>query len=100
MSEVCLTLLCPASLKEGLFDLLLMSSDVLVFTSTATAVHGLTAVSMSTNEKVLGHTIATSIQFTLPEERCAEILKQVWQRFAGSGIRYWISPVLASGELL
>lgn len=40
MSELCLTLVCPPAVEEKLLDLLLLSPNVTVFTSTAKAAHG------------------------------------------------------------
>ncbi len=41
MSELCLTLVCPPEVEEKLLDLLLLWPGATIFTSTATAAHGL-----------------------------------------------------------
>lgn len=99
MPELCLTLLCPASLEEKLLDLLLMQPDLAVFTSTRSAVHGLAFGGLSTNEQVLGRALATQVQVLMPESRRSAVLEAVRRDFAGAGLRYWITPVTLSGEI-
>ncbi|MBI5660223.1 MAG: DUF3240 family protein [Nitrosomonadales bacterium] len=97
MSEFYLNLLCPVAVEEKLLDLLLMSPHVEVFTSAPTAAHGLGRLSQS--EQVLGRMLATQVQVVLSEADKDALLKIIQQQFAGVGLRYWITPVIASGRL-
>ena len=99
MPELCLSLLCPASLEEKLLDLLLLHSDLEVFTSTRTAAHGLAFGSLSANEQVLGRALATLVQVFLRESQKDAVLETLRREFAGAGLRYWINPVTEAGDL-
>lgn len=99
MTDLCLYLLCPASLEEKLLDLLLMHPDLAVFTSTRTAAHGLAFDALSANEQVLGRALATQVQVLMAESQRDAVLEALRQEFAGAGLRYWISPVAYAGEI-
>ena len=99
MSVLCLTLLCPPAVEEKLLDLLLMSPNATVFTSTSTAAHGLPAGSFNQTEKVLGRAFATQVQVILADTDKAAVLEQLQQQFAGAGLRYWTTTVVEAGEI-
>ncbi len=99
MSECCLTLLCPPGLEEKLLDLLLMSPEATVFTSTPTAAHGLAFGDLSPTEQVLGRALATQVQVLLADANKETVLAAIRQEFVGVGLRYWVTPVLEKGEL-
>lgn len=99
MTDLCLYLLCPASLEEKLLDLLLMHPDLAVFTSTRTAAHGLAFGALSANEQVLGRALATQVQVLMAASQRDAVLEALRQEFAGAGLRYWISPVAHAGEI-
>ncbi len=98
MSEFCLNILCPLAVEEKLLDLLLMSPNAEVFTSTPTAAHGLAFGRLSQSEQVLGRMRATQIQVVLSEADKDALLKIIQQQFAGVGLRYWLTPVIESGR--
>ena len=109
MSELAITFLCPLVLEEKLLDLLLMNADANVFTSTATAAHGMAHEELDQVELVLGRARATSVQviFAASEkdpraarEKVNELLAGVRREFKGSGLRYWLTPILESGEII
>lgn len=97
MSELCLTLLCPPALEEKLLDMLLMAPEITVFTSTPTAAHGSVAGNLSTAEQVLGRAIATQVQVLLAVKDKDVLLNIIQQQFAGTGMRYWLAPILEQG---
>lgn len=99
MPELCLYLICPASLEEKLLDLLLMHADLAVFTSTPTAAHGLAFGALSANEQVIGRALATEVQVLIRESDKDALLETVRREFAGAGLRYWISPVTEAGDI-
>jgi len=98
MSECCLTLLAPPAIHERLLDALLMTAQVSLFTSSPAAAHGLAHHRMDTNEQVLGLAVMTQVQVLLPLGDRDAVLASLAAQFAGSGLRYWITPVLGSGE--
>ena len=99
MPELCLTLLCPPAIEEKLLDLLLMSPNATVFTSTATAAHGLPAGTLSQSEQVLGRAHAIQVQVVFAAADKAVLLDQIRLQFAGAGLRYWLTDVVEAGEV-
>lgn len=99
MSELCLTLLCPPAVEEKLLDLLLMSPNATVFTSTPTAAHGLAVENLSQTEQVMGRARATEIQVIFAATEKSALLEHIRRQFAGAGLRYWVTTVVESGEL-
>ena len=97
MSEFCLTLLCPPALEEKLLDTLLLSPQAAVFTSTPTAAHGSAAGQLSPAEQVLGRAVATQVQVLLAAKDKEALLNTIQQQFAGTGMRYWLAPILEQG---
>lgn len=97
MSEICLTILCPPSLDESLLDLLLLSPHVTVFTSAAIAVHGMAFGQLDQSEQVLGRASAIQVQAFLADVDRQLVLDSLNAQFPGTGMRYWISPVLETG---
>lgn len=97
MSELCLTLLCPPALKEKLLDMLLMSPEVALFTSTPTAAHGSAVGHLSPAEQVLGRAIATQVQVLFAAKDQEALLNTIQQQFAGTGMCYWLVPILEQG---
>ncbi len=99
MSEFCLTLICPPAVEENLLDLLLLSPNVTVFTSTATAAHGLAHESLDQTEQVLGRAHAKEIQVLFAAADKTMLLEHIRRQFAGTGLRYWLTTVVEAGEI-
>jgi hypothetical protein len=99
MSELCLTLVCPPAVEEKLLDLLLLSPNVTVFTSTATAAHGMAHDNLDQTEQVLGRARATEIQVIFAAADKAALLEAIRQQFSGAGLRYWVTTVAEAGEI-
>ncbi len=98
MSELCLTLLCLPAIEEKLLDFLLLS-EVQVFTSTPTAEHGLDQKNLDPMEQVLGRARATQIQAIISAADKEPLLAALRQQFSGTGLRYWITPVIEAGAI-
>lgn len=99
MSEHCLTLLCPPAIEEKLLDLLLMSSITTVFTSVPTAAHGIAHEDLNQMEQVLGRSQAVQVQVIVSDADKAMLLETLRQQFSKTGLRYWVTPVLESGDI-
>ncbi len=97
--ELCLTLLCPTAVEEKLLDFLLMSAQVQLFTSTQTAAHGANATDFNPAEQVQGRIVMTQVQVLLAEPDQQDLLNDIQQQFTGTGIRYWVTSVIAVGEI-
>lgn len=99
MADICLTLLCAFELEERVLDTLLLTPELTIFTSAPTAVHGLAQDRLDEAEQVLGRAAAIQIQALVPAERGPELLESIKHEFRGARVRYWVTPVLASGVL-
>lgn len=98
-NELCMTLLCPRAIEEKLLDLLLMSPNMTVFTSTATSAHGLAHEALGQMEQVLGRAHAAKIQAIFSAADKMVLLEVLHEQFAGAGLRYWVTPVIEAGEI-
>lgn len=95
-----LTLIVPWALHEAVEDLLLAHPELVPgFTSSRTDGHGSEVRLVSAAERVRGH--ARQMRFQLVAEATAveQILALLSPRFVGSGIFYWLLPVVEAGRL-
>lgn len=100
MSELLmLTLICPPELDEKLLDQLLVSCPAAVFTSQTIACHGATRLPLSPAEQVLGRSQSVQIQILLSRVEIDALMSLLREAFKGVGVRYWLSPILDSGEM-
>jgi hypothetical protein len=99
MHEYCLNLICPPAVEEKLLDALLESNGGEIFTSVQIDSHGAAHGRLSTQEQVMGRSRAMQIQVLLSEASLTQLLERVQRDFAGTGIRYWASPVTVEGEI-
>jgi hypothetical protein len=99
MTELHLTLLCPPDIEEKILDLLLLTPEVRVFTSAPTAAHGLGLSELNTTEQVLGRARMVQVEALLSEEHKDALLLVIRREFARTGVRYWLAPVVESGDI-
>lgn len=98
MSDILLTLLSPRALEERILNALLQTDGITFLASTPTALHGLPADALTPSEQVLGHARATEIRLLIDDSRVQTLLHGIQKDFAGSGLRFWTTAVLGSGE--
>jgi hypothetical protein len=98
MADLCLTLLCPPAQHERLLDALLLMPEVSLFTSSAVAAHGLGHAHLTASEQVLGLALMTQVQVLLADAQHAAVLAALREGFAGSAVRYWLTPIIQVGE--
>lgn len=98
MADLCLTLLCPSAVEEKLLDVLLMLPSVTIFTSSPTSAHGLQAARLSETEQVLGRALSTQVQVVFAVAVKETVFAAIQDQFAGTGLRYWLTPVIEAGE--
>lgn len=99
MDKYSFSLVCAAEVEEKLLDVLLLNFGDEIFISLPTFSHGTASGRMQPLEQVLGrsHSVCVQILLTLAE---TDTLQQLLRaEFAGTGIRYWASPILLEGEL-
>ncbi len=99
MSDVCLTLLGSPEVEEKLLDHLLMSPFANTFTSQPAASHGGHLSGLDPREAVLGRSDAVLIQVLVGADEAQRLVDDLRQSIKGAGVRYWLTPVLAQGEL-
>ena len=108
MSLVCLSLLGSPALEEKLLDQLLRSPHDLTFTSHSCASHGGHSQDghgghihggLDASEQVLGRARAVLVQVLVPEALARQLLQDLEALFSGSGLRYWLTPVIEEGQL-
>lgn len=99
MADICLTLLCAPQVEEKVLDLLLVSPDVKLFTSTASAVHGLDHKQLDQTGQVLGRSRAIQIQAIADAGALQGLLDGLRGQLAGATLRYWVTPVAAMGVI-
>lgn len=105
MNLVCLSLLGAPALEEKLLDQLLQSAHDLTFTSQSCASHGGHSDDghihgdLDASEQVLGRARAVLVQVLTPESIAQQLIADLGARFSGSGLRYWLTPVLEEGQL-
>jgi len=99
MPKSCLTLLCSPLVEEKLLDLLLDEINEEVFTSVPTFSHGMAHGRLSSVERVMGRSQAIQVQILVSDDERARLLPLLRERFVGTGLRYWLSPVAEEGEI-
>lgn len=99
MRELCLNLLCSPTVEEGLLDLLLEIDEIEIFTSFSTSSYGGDAERLSASEQVLGRSGSVQLQVLLTNTVLTVLIERIQARFSGTGIRYWVTPIAAEGEI-
>lgn len=100
MSEYCLNLICPPAVEEKLLDVLLESDGNEIFTSAQVHSHGTAHGRLSAEEQVMGRSRSMHIHVLLDGAALARLLERIKRDFAGTGIRYWATPVAFEGEII
>ena len=96
--KYCLTLICPPTVEEQLLDVLLASAGSEVFTSTPTHSHGSGQERLSATEQVMGRSRAMQINVLLTSDALGQVCELLQRDFAGTGVRYWATPLAFDGE--
>lgn len=98
MSDVNCSILCSPDVEEKLLDQLLVAAFAEdVFTSTPTFAHGVAHMALSPDEQVLGRARATMVQVLLKLDRWPALKALLIREFAGTGLRYRLTPVIEEG---
>jgi len=98
MADFCLTLICPPTVEEKLLDVLLANAGSEVFTSTPTHSHGSGQQRLSATEQVMGRSRAMQVNVLLTTDELQQLRGLLQRDFAGTGVRYWATPLAFDGE--
>ena len=69
-----------------------------VFTSTHTHSHGIAQNRLTATEQVMGRSRAIQINVLLSTDELGRLRELLQQEFAGTGVRYWATPLAFDGE--
>jgi len=94
-----LNLIVPPEVADAVAEWLLERDDVPGFTSALVAGHGSSEHSMTLAEQVAGRSRRVIFFTYLPTVVAEAVLAEVGESFRGSGLNYWLTPVVAAGHL-
>jgi hypothetical protein len=93
------TLNIPPSLEEMMVDSLLLLETEHGFSSFPVNAHHHVTKGLSLAEQVTGRQKRIRFQMYVPVEELPALLEQLRQEFSGSGIQYWVLPVIENGVI-
>lgn len=97
IDEVLLTLNIPPSLEEAMVDCLLQLESDLGFSSFPVNVHHHQNLGLSIAEQVTGRQKRVRFQINVRSKDLPALLGTLREAFSGSGIRYWVLPIVEHG---
>jgi hypothetical protein len=97
--EYLVTLNVPLSLEEAIVDCLLTLESEHGFSSFPVNSHDHRNEGLSLAEQVSGRQKKIRFQMYVPEDGLALLLHQLRDEFSGSGIKYWVLPVIENGVI-
>ena len=97
--EYLVTLNVPISLEEAVVDCLLMLESEHGFSSFPVNSHDHKNEGLSLAEQVSGRQKRIRFQMYVPEQGLPALLAQLRTDFSGSGIKYWVLPVIENGSI-
>ena len=99
MTDYVFSMVCTPEIEEALLDTVLIHFSEEVFTSMPIFSHGTAPGRLSPAEQVMGRSRAVFIQILVTTAEVDTLARLLAEKFAGTGIRYWTTPVSLSGEL-
>lgn len=99
VTEYLVTLNVPLALEEEIVDCLLTLESEQGFSSFPVSSHDHRNIGLSLAEQVTGRQKKIRFQMYVPEQRLESLLAQLKSEFAGTGIKYWVMPVVESGVI-
>ncbi|MCX7086313.1 MAG: DUF3240 family protein [Methylococcales bacterium] len=98
-SEYLVTLNIPPSLEELVVDSLLLLETEHGFSSFEVNAHHHVNKGLSLAEQVTGRQKRIRFQLYVSVEKLPDLIAQLREDFAGSGIQYWVLPVVENGVI-
>jgi hypothetical protein len=95
--EFLITLNVPPSLEEAIVDCLLTFEAEHGFSSFPVSAHDHKNEGLSLTEQVTGRQRKIRFQMYIAKPDLPELLKRLKNEFSGSGINYWVLPVIEKG---
>ncbi|MBE0469682.1 MAG: DUF3240 family protein [Methyloprofundus sp.] len=97
--EYLVTINAPPLLEETVVDCLLAIESADGFSSLVVNAHTNDHQHMSLAEQVAGTQRQIRFQMYIPEQKLNGLIAALKRDFSGSGIHYWVMPVLDSGYI-
>ena len=97
--EYLVTLNVPPSLEEAMVDSLLMLEQELGFSSFTVNSHHHENKGLSLAEQVTGRQKQLRFQMYIDKSALDILITQLKQEFSGSGIQYWVLPIIDNGVI-
>ena len=97
--EYLVTLNVPPSLEEAVVDSLLLLEEELGFSSFTVNAHHHENKGLSLAEQVTGRQKRLRFQMYVDQNDLNVLVEQLKQDFSGSGIQYWVMPVVINGVI-
>ncbi len=97
--EYLVTINVPPLLEEGVVDCLLAIESADGFSSLTVNAHVSDHEHMSLAEQVAGTQRQIRFQMYIPEQKLNGLIDALRRDFSGSGIHYWVMPVLDRGYI-
>ncbi len=92
------TIIAPPAMEEELIDWLLIRPDITGFTTQSAHGHG-TGHQMTLAEQVTGRRQQITFMIQIQKQFAETILADLKQGFSGSGLHYWLLPLLDNGSI-
>ena len=99
MDQCLLVLIASPSIENAVVDWLLDRNDIPGFTSAPISGHGASTHSLTAAEQVAGRQRQVMFQMHLKEAVARSVIDDAQRAFRGSGLHYWLTPVLAAGHM-
>lgn len=97
MPDLCCSILCPPDVEDRLLDALLVAHPDHVFASAHAFAHGVSHGVMRADEQVDGRARTLLVQILLRSHEWPLLRAALCDGFAGTGLRYWTTPVHDAG---
>ena len=98
-NEYLVTLNVPPSLEEAVVDSILLLETEHGFSSFPVNAHHHVNKGLSLSEQVTGRQKRIRFQLYVSLEKLPDLIVKLREDFAGSGIQYWVLPVVENGVI-
>jgi len=98
MNRCILSLIALPAMEDELIDWLLSKQEISGFTSQSANGHG-SNHAMSLAEQVAGRRKQIAFLIELDQPLADNIIRELKNDFSGTGLHYWLSPLLKSGTI-
>jgi len=99
MTNCLLNLIVSPQIEDAVVEWLLERDDVPGFSSLLVSGHGSSEHSMTLAEQVAGRSRRVMFLIQLSYDTAGAVLADLRKSFRGSGLHYWLMPVLEAGRL-